>query len=150
MNGKTLTTLTGNFVNVTVKAGSAGPIVYINEAPITGANIKAGNSMIHEMGGIVVTADYQDLVNSMSTPLAAPSSSADLSQAGTTTTTPVPTSSGDTSSTSTQSTEPATTAESGTTGSISTPTTSTTKSSAGITAMGAAVLAVPALLAVLL
>lgn len=127
--------------------GTAGKIVYINAAPITGGNIKAGNSMIMEMGGVVVAPDYQDLLNSLAPPLAAPASSVDLSQSSPNgATTPVPTSSGtaaDTTATPNTGTTP-------TTGNLETGTSTSTKSSAGSAVVGAALLAVPALLAVLL
>lgn len=125
--------------------GIAGPIVYINQAPITGANIKAGNSIIHETGGIVVPDEYQQLVDGVSKPLV-PASSVDLAQGGTAaSTTPIPTVSDSTSSGSTQS-GPAATAEAGST----TGTTTGTKNSSAAAAVGAALLAIPTLLAMLL
>ncbi|WIA41281.1 hypothetical protein OEZ86_004885 [Tetradesmus obliquus] len=159
-DGMSLPTLNGNIVKVTIKQTASGPAYYINKARITRGNIKAGKAIIHEMSSIVVPPEYQDMLDAL-VPAddSAPVATVDASGTGsaTTTTSGATTTAGSTTNvkdavasgtttTTTTTTEPASRilAANATTGATA------TKSSGSSATMAAALLAVPALLAVLL
>lgn len=95
--------------------------------------------MIMEMGGIILPAEYQALAYSLAPPLS-PAATVDLSQANNGSTTPIPTL--DNTPETSSGTDVSDTPESATTTEL--------KNAAGHLVMSAAILAVPALLAILL
>jgi hypothetical protein len=135
---------------------ASGPAYYINKARIVRGNIKAGKSIIHETSSIVVPPEYQDMLDAL-VPAddSAPVASIDATTAGSTTTAPT----GTTTAGSTTNVKDAVASGSTTTATTTTEApasrvlaanSTTTRSSGSSATMAAALLAVPALLAVLL
>lgn len=158
-DGMKLTTLNGNQVTVKVAQTAKGPAYFINKARITDGNIVAGKAIIHEMNSIVVPQEYQDMLDALvpadesvvatsdkSGDAAAVDASTASSPAKASTTATTATTTTTTSSTAGDSSD-ATTARILATNSTGS---STKTNSAGSAGVGAALLAVPALLAMLL
>ncbi|KAF6258464.1 hypothetical protein COO60DRAFT_1701327 [Scenedesmus sp. NREL 46B-D3] len=63
-DGMKLTTLNNQQVTVNIKKAADGqPIYYINQARIASGNIYAGQSIIHQMAGVIVAPSKQLLLN---------------------------------------------------------------------------------------
>ncbi|KAF8056829.1 hypothetical protein HT031_006172 [Scenedesmus sp. PABB004] len=166
-DGQTLTTLNGNTVTVKVVNAAGGPAYFINSARIAAGNIAAGKAVIHEMSSLVVPPEYQDMLDTLApaSGAAAPTldRAGDALPAATPAAAPAPAAATPSTPANTAAT-PADTAalasgsSSGSSGggssvAVEEPTArvlAATGNSAGGAAVGAALLAVPALLAVLL
>jgi hypothetical protein len=152
---------------------NGGPIYYVNKAAIVTGNIKAGKSVIHEMSNIVVPPEYQDMLDALvpadttaDKPTVPVSLASSASPVAAEIATPTPAATIKTASAGTDAAAASSTAvtqkadaadaavarvlatESPPVQSVASP--KPAGSSAGTTAVGAALLAVPALLAVLL
>lgn len=135
----------------------AGNVYQINKAYIVKGNIQAGKSIIQEVSNIVIPPEYQDMLDALVPPTDAAAQPPVDASTTTTTTVPATNSTAVDTSSSTGSAPATTTTSSDNTGNVSTEkpasrvlaTNSTQYSSAGSAAVGAALLAVPALLAML-